>query len=85
MFLFPLILAVLAFAFTAELNAIPTELDNVNTFATLIMFAAIYVFISGIALAGWKRSRLAGIITTNFGLVTLYMVTYAVSILFQAT
>jgi hypothetical protein len=31
MFLFPLIVAVLAFAVTAELNAIPTELDNVNT------------------------------------------------------
>lgn len=88
MFIFPLIVAVLAFSVAAELNAIPTELDNVNTFATLIMFAAVYVFISGIALAGWVRSRLAGVITTMFALITMCLVTYAiyaVSILFPAT
>lgn len=88
MFLFPLIVAVLAFATAAELNAIPSELNNINTFATLIMFAAIYVFISGLALAGWIRSRLAGIITTSFALITMCLVTYAiyaVSILFPAT
>jgi hypothetical protein len=52
------------------------------------MFAAIYVFISGIALAGWVRSRIAGIITTIFAFITMCLVTYAiysVLILFPAT
>ncbi len=88
MFLFPLIVAVLAFSAAAELNAIPDQLDNLTTFATLIMFAAIYVFISGIALAGWIRSRITGIITTLFALITMCLVTYAiyaVVILFPTT
>jgi hypothetical protein len=51
MFLFPLIVAVLAFASAAELNAIPEALGTVNTLATLVMFAAIYVFMAGYAQA----------------------------------
>ena len=88
MFLFPLIVAVLAFSAAAELNAVPGELESINTFAVLVMFAAIYVFISGIALAGWVRSRIAGIITTIFAFIAMCLVTYAiysVLILFPAT
>jgi len=78
MFLFTLIVAVLDFSAAAELNAIPTELETVNSIAILVMFAAIYVFISGVAMAGWIRSRTAGIITTIFALITMCLVTYAI-------
>jgi hypothetical protein len=78
MFLFTLIVAVLDFSAAAEMNAIPNELETVNSIAVLVMFAAIYVFISGIAMAGWIRSRVAGIITTIFALITMCLVTYAI-------
>ncbi|NWG06808.1 MAG: hypothetical protein HXY35_09005 [Chloroflexi bacterium] len=77
MFLFPLIVSVLAFAAATELNAIP-PLDNLSLLAMLIMFAAIYVFIAGIALAGWIQSKIAGIITTVFAVVTMCLVSYAI-------
>jgi hypothetical protein len=78
MFLFPLIVSVLSFSAAAELNAIPTALDIPNQISILITFAAIYVFIAGVALAGWIRSRVAGIITTIFGLISMCLVTYAI-------
>jgi hypothetical protein len=78
MFLYALIVAVLSLSAAAELARAPTELDNLNIGALLIMFAAIYVFISGVGLAGWIRSRIAGIVTTVFALITMCMVTYAI-------
>jgi hypothetical protein len=77
MFLFPLITSVLSFSAAAELNEIPAALDIPNQIGLLIMFGAIYVFIAGIGLAGWIRSRIAGILTTIFGLVSMCLVSYA--------
>ena len=79
MFLFELIVAVLSLAAAAELARVPTELDNLNVVALLIMFGAIYVFIIGIGMAGWIRSRIAGIITTVFALVSTCLITYVIS------
>jgi hypothetical protein len=78
MFLYSLIVAVLSFSAAAELNTIPTELDNLNTGALLIMFGAIYVFVGGIGMAGWLRSRLAGILTTVFAALSTCLITYAI-------
>jgi len=78
MFLFTLIVSVLSFSAAAELNAIPEDLDTPNQISILIMFAAIYVFIAGIALAGWIRSRVAGILTTIFALISMCLVFYAI-------
>ncbi len=78
MFLYSLIVAVLSFSAAAELNEIPLALDNLNVGALLILFAAIYVFIGGIGLAGWLRSRTAGILTTIFGLFSACLITYAI-------
>ena len=78
MFLYSLIVAVLSLAAAAELNRIPGELDNLNVGALLIMFGAIYVFISGIGMAGWLRSRIAGILTTLFALISACLITYAI-------
>lgn len=79
MFLYSLIVAVLSFSAAAELNAIPVELDNLNTGALLIMFGAIYVFVGGIGMAGWMRSRTAGILTSSFALISTCLITYAIS------
>lgn len=78
MFLYSLIVAVLSFSAAAELNEVPVELDNLNVGALLILFAAIYVFVGGIAMAGWLRSKTAGILTTGFGLISSCLITYAI-------
>jgi hypothetical protein len=78
MFLYSLIVAVLSFSAAAELNEVPTALDNLNVGALLIMFAAIYVFVGGIGMAGWLRSKVAGILTTMFALISTCLITYAI-------
>lgn len=78
MFLYSLIVAVLSFSAAAELNEVPTALDNLNVGALLIMFAAIYVFVGGIGMAGWLRSKVAGILTTMFAAISTCLITYAI-------
>ncbi|MCQ3938057.1 MAG: hypothetical protein DPW18_13555 [Chloroflexi bacterium] len=77
MFLYSLIVAVLTFAAAAELNRIPIELENLNIVAFLILCAAIYVFLAGIGVAGWLRSKIAGALTTVFAIISMCMVSYA--------
>jgi len=79
MFLYSLLVAVLSFAAAAELNSIPTQLDTLNVGALLILFGAIYVFIIGIGMAGWMRSRTAGILTSIFAVISICLITYAIS------
>ncbi len=78
MFLYSLIVAVLSLSAAAELARVPTELDDLNVGALLIMFGAIYVFVGGIGMAGWIRSKIAGILTTVFGLISACLITYAI-------
>jgi hypothetical protein len=78
MFLYSLIVAVLSLSAAAELNEAPTALDNLNIGALLIMFAAIYLFVGGIGMAGWMRSRVAGVLTTIFALTSTCLITYAI-------
>ncbi|MDP1546966.1 MAG: hypothetical protein Q8L87_13185 [Anaerolineales bacterium] len=77
MFLYTLIVAVLSFSAAAELNRIPNELDNLNVGGFLILCGAIYVFLTGIGVAGWIRSKIAGVLTTFFALLSMCMVSYA--------
>ena len=53
-------------------------LDNLNVGALLIMFGAIYVFVGGIGLAGWMRSKAAGILTIIFAFISVCLITYAI-------
>jgi len=78
MFLYSLIVAVLSFSAAAELNVVPLELDSLNNGAMLIMFAAIYIFVGGIGMAGWVRSRTAGILTTVIALISSCLITFAI-------
>lgn len=79
MFLYSLIVAVLSLSAAAELGRIPAELENLSVGALLIMFAAIYVFVGGIGMAGWLRSRTAGILTTLFAVISVCLITYAIA------
>jgi hypothetical protein len=78
MFLYSLIVAVLSLSAAAELNREPEELTNLGTGALLLLFAATYVFIGGIGMAGWIRSRAAGILTTIFAVISACLITYAI-------
>ncbi|HUE97646.1 MAG TPA: hypothetical protein VMN99_00245 [Anaerolineales bacterium] len=78
MFLYSLIVAVLSFSAAAELNEVPLALDNLNVGALLVMFATIYVFVGGIGMAGWIRSRTAGVLTTIFAGISAFLITYAI-------
>lgn len=77
MFLYSLFVAVLSFSATAELNRVPDELDGLNTGAFLILLAAVYIFVGGIGMAGWMRSRVAGILTTSFAAISFCLISYA--------
>lgn len=79
MFLYALIVFVLTFAATAEQNRIIPELDTIGGIAVLVMLAAVYVFLAAIGLTGWIRSRLTGIVTTVFAVITMCLTTLAVT------
>lgn len=79
MFLYPLIVAVLAFSAAAELNRVPIELEGLSGFAFLILLAAVYLFLGGVGIAGWMRSRIAGILTTVFAASSMCLIAYAVT------
>ena len=78
MFLYSLLVAVLSFSAAAELNRVPEELTNLGTVALLISFAAIYIFVGGVGMAGWIRSRVAGILTTTIALISFCFISYAI-------
>ena len=79
MLLYSLIVFVLLFAAAAEQNAIPTKLESLGTYALLIIFGAVFVFLAGIGLAGWIRSKAAGIATTIFALITMCLTGVAIA------
>jgi hypothetical protein len=79
MFLFSLITFIMGFATAAELNDIPPgSMDWIGAYSFLVLFGAIYLFLAGIGLAGWMRSRSAGITTTVFSLITMCLTAWVV-------
>ena len=79
MFLFSLITFIMGFATAAELNDIPPEsLDWVGTYSFLVLIGAVYLFLSGIGMAGWMRSRATGIATTIFSVITMCLTTWVI-------
>lgn len=71
LFTYTLIVSVLAFAATAELNEVRAELDNLSAGGFLVLVCAIFVFLGGIGLSGWIRSKAAGITTTAFAVIAM--------------
>jgi hypothetical protein len=79
MFLYTLVVSVMSFAAAAELNEVPVGLDNLNIGALLIMFAAFFVFLTGIGISGWIRSRVTGILTSLFAGISMCLVAYVLT------
>lgn len=79
MFLYSLIVHILSFAAAAELNIMPVQLEGLNVSALLVMFAAVFVFLAGIGTAGWIRSKVTGIFTSVFALVSACLTAYAIA------
>jgi len=71
MFLYSLIVSIMLFAAAAELGRVPIEREGLSIWAFLVMVGAIFVFLSGIGLTGWIRSRTTGIITTITAVITM--------------
>ena len=71
MFIYALIVSIMLFAAAAELNRVPTEREGLSIWAFLVLIGAIFVFLGGIGLTGWVRSRIAGILTTTFAVITM--------------
>ena len=71
MFLFSLTTFITGFATATELNDVPpSSLDRVGISSFLILIGALYLFLAGIGIAGWMRSRAAGITTTVISVIT---------------
>jgi len=79
MFLYSLVVFVLIFAATAELNTVLPELDSLGTSALLIIVGAVMVFLAGIAMTGWIRSRNAGIATTVASVITMCLIIFTLT------
>ena len=75
MFLFCLVSFVLIFSTAAELNAIPQELDPVGSVSVVVLMMAIFLFLAGVGVSGWVRSKTTGIATTIFSLITICLTT----------
>ena len=78
MFLFSLIVFVLLFAAAAETNTVQTQLDGLGNSALLVIFGAVFLFLTSLALAGWIRSKETGIATTVLALITMCLTGLAI-------
>ena len=78
MFLFSLIVFVLLFAAAAETNTVQTQLDGLGNSALLVIFGAVFLFLTSLALAGWIRSKETGIATTILALITMCLTGLAI-------
>jgi hypothetical protein len=79
MFLFSLTTFIMGFATAAELNAIPPDsLDWIGVYSFLVLIGALYLFLAGTGLAGWMRSKAAGIATTVFSLITMCLTAWVI-------
>jgi hypothetical protein len=78
MFVYSLLVFILLFAAAAERNAVPTELEGYGNYALLIIFGAIDLFLAGIGLSGWMRSKATGIATTLLAFITICLTSIAI-------
>ena len=75
---YAVVVFVIVFSASAEANAVIEELDNIGTFALMALLGAIFIFLAGVAMAGWIRSKATGIATTVFAVITMCMVSYVI-------
>lgn len=76
MFLFTLFTFVIGSAVIAELNREILELNGWVAFAFIISLLGLDLFLLGVGLTGWLRSRVTGIITSLAALMTFCLTTW---------
>lgn len=76
MFLFTLFAFVMGSAAISELNREITELNGWIAFAFLVSVFGLNLFLFGVGLTGWLRSRVTGIITSLAALMTFCLTTW---------
>lgn len=78
MFVYSLLVFILLFAAAAERNTVPTALEGYGNIALLIIFGAIDLFLVGIGLSGWMRSKATGIATTLLAFISICLTSIAI-------
>ncbi|PWH16633.1 MAG: hypothetical protein DDG60_03895 [Anaerolineae bacterium] len=76
MFLFTLFAFVLSASAVAELNQEVKELSGWAGIAFIIAMFGLHLFLVGVGLTGWLRSRVTGIITTLAAFITFCLVNW---------
>jgi hypothetical protein len=76
MFLFALFAFVMGAAAIAELNREITELEGWTGYSFLVAYLGLNLFLVGVGLAGWIRSKITGIITSVFAMITFCMIAW---------
>lgn len=76
MFLFTLFAFVLNASAIAELEKEVEELSGWSAIAFVIAMLGLYLFLFGVGLTGWLRSRVTGILTTLAAVITFCLVNW---------
>lgn len=76
MFLFTLFAFVLNASAIAELEKEVEELSGWSAIAFVIVMLGLYLFLFGVGLTGWLRSRVTGILTTLAAVITFCLVNW---------
>jgi hypothetical protein len=74
MLLYTLFTFVMIGAATAELDRQIEQLSGLGGWAFVVAFLGLLLFLAGVGLSGWIRSKATGIATSIFALITLCMV-----------
>ncbi|MBP6178463.1 MAG: hypothetical protein KA473_04185 [Anaerolineales bacterium] len=75
---YAVIVFVFSLAAAAEANQVLDQLDVSGAGGLLSLLAGVYIFLVGVALAGWIRSKVTGIATTAFAVFTMCITGYTV-------
>lgn len=76
MFLFALFTFVMGAAVMAELNREVTELEGWTGFSFLVAYLGLNLFLLGVGLVGWIRSKTTGLVTSTFALITFCLIAW---------
>ncbi|MCS7011799.1 MAG: hypothetical protein N2049_11275 [Anaerolineales bacterium] len=71
LFLLALLIFILTFAAAVELEKLTETLETLGTYGLILSLNAVFVLEAGIGMAGWIRSKAAGIATTILSILTM--------------
>ncbi len=83
MFLLALLVFVVTYAVVAESNRLFPELATLGAYALFDTYAAVFILLASVGLAGWIRSKAMGIITTVLATIFICLSLMALIWLFQ--